>query len=72
MGALLNLTVSAIYQCSTPYEILTELITPATKYLKVVIPRLDRGIQAGTGCRIKSGMTELACLTTGLIILTVS
>ncbi len=33
------------------------LITPATKYINVVIPA-KAGIQAGTGCRIKSGMTE--------------
>jgi len=31
------------------------IITPATKYIKVVIPA-KAGIQAGTGCpRIKSG-----------------
>ena len=41
-------------------------IAPATKYLNVVIPA-KAGIQAGTGCRIKSGMTELACLIAGLI-----
>ena len=54
-----------------------ELInTPATKYPKVVILQLDRGIQTGTDaphqvrCRlIRCGMTELAFLTTGLIIL---
>jgi len=34
-------------------------ITPAIKYLKAVIPA-QAGIQEGTGCRIKSGMTELA------------
>ena len=33
------------------------IITPATKYINVVIPA-KAGIQAGTGCRIKSGMTE--------------
>jgi len=41
-------------------------IAPATKYLNVVIPA-KAGIQAGTGCRIKSGMTGLACLIAGLI-----
>jgi len=52
----------------------TYTITPATKYLKVVIPA-KAGIQEGIGCRIKacpgldpgSGMTELACLIAGLI-----
>ena len=33
-------------------------ITPAIKYLNIVIPA-KAGIQEGTGCRIKSGMTEL-------------
>ncbi len=42
------------------------IITPATKYINVVIPA-KAGIQAGTGCRIKSGMTEYACLIAGLI-----
>ena len=32
-------------------------ITPAIKYLKIVIPA-KAGIQEYTGCRIKSGMTE--------------
>ncbi len=32
------------------------IITPATKYIKEVIPA-KAGIQAGTGCRIKSGVT---------------
>ena len=30
------------------------IITPAIKYLKVVIPRLDRGIQKGLDTPIKS------------------
>jgi len=34
-------------------------ITPVVKYPKVVIPA-KAGIQKSTGCRIKSGMTELA------------
>ena len=34
-------------------------ITLAIKYPKVVIPA-KAGIQKETGCRIKSGMTELA------------
>jgi hypothetical protein len=34
-----------------------DTITPTTKYINVVIPA-KAGIQAGTGCRIKSGMTE--------------
>jgi len=33
------------------------IITPATKYINVVIPA-KAGIQAGTGCRIKPGMAE--------------
>jgi len=33
-------------------------IAPAIKYLNIVIPA-KAGIQEGTGCRIKSGMTEL-------------
>ena len=41
------------------------VITPAIKYLNICIFRLiivipaKAGIQEGTGCRIKSGMTEL-------------
>ena len=35
-----------------------EIITPATIYVKVVIPA-KAGIQNWTGCRIKSGMTIL-------------
>jgi hypothetical protein len=34
-------------------------ITPADKYPKFVIPA-QAGIPQNTGCRIKSGMTELA------------
>jgi len=34
--------------------VLPHVITPATKYLKVVIPRLDRGIQKGLDAPIKS------------------
>jgi hypothetical protein len=37
----------------------TDIITPAVKYLQVVIPA-EAGIQKNTGCRIKSGMTGLA------------
>jgi len=52
------------------------MITPATEYLEFVIPA-KAGIQADTGCRskipcsagIKSGMTELASLIAGLIII---
>jgi len=35
-----------------------QVITPAVKYPKVVIPA-KAGIQEDTGCRIKSGMTGL-------------
>jgi hypothetical protein len=50
------------------------VITPATKYIEVVIPA-KAGIQKGTGCLskipslagIKSGMTELTCLIAVLI-----
>jgi hypothetical protein len=52
-----------------------EFITPAIKYLNIVIPprigvRDDdqAGIQVGAGCLIKSGMTELLYLVAGLII----
>jgi len=41
-------------------------ITPAIKYLNIVIPA-KAGIQVGTGCRIKSGMTELDYLVARLI-----
>jgi hypothetical protein len=41
-------------------------ITPAVKYPTVVIPA-KAGIQKGTGCRIKSGMTEFGYLFAGLI-----
>jgi len=44
---------------------LKDVIALATKYLNVVIPA-KAGIQAGTGCRIKSGMTGLACSIAGL------
>ena len=52
---------------TVPEDMLRKIdaITPATKCPKVVIPA-KAGIQAGTGCRIKSGMTELACLIDGL------
>ena len=43
-----------------------DIIAPAIKYLHIVIPA-KAGIQAGTGCRIKSGMTELVCLIARLI-----
>ena len=43
-----------------------DIITPAVKYPKVVIPA-KAGIQKNTGCRIKSGMTEFGYLDTGLI-----
>jgi hypothetical protein len=50
------------------------VIAPAIKYLNIVIPprigvRGDdqAGIQVGTGCRIKSGMTELPYIVAGLI-----
>ena len=42
-------------------------ITPAIKYLNIVIPA-KAGIQEGTGCRIKSGMMELDYLVTRLIM----
>jgi len=45
-----------------------EYITPAIKYLDIVIPA-KAGIQVGTGCRIKSGMTELDYLVARLIII---
>jgi len=44
-----------------------ETINPAIKYLNIVIPA-KAGIQAGTGCRIKSGMTELDYLIARLIL----
>jgi len=47
-------------------EIQVQAITPAVKYLKVVIPA-EAGIQKNTGCRIKSGMTEFGYLLAGLI-----
>jgi len=43
-------------------------ITPAIKHLNIVIPA-KAGIQVGTGCRIKSGMTELEYLVARLISL---
>ena len=43
------------------------VITPAIKYLNIVIPA-KAGIQVGTGCRIKSGMTELDYLIAGVIL----
>jgi len=43
------------------------IITPAIKYLNIVIPA-KAGIQEGTGCRIKSGMTELDYLVARLIV----
>jgi len=43
-----------------------DIITPAIKYLNIVIPA-KAGIQEGTGCRIKSGMTELDYLVARLI-----
>ena len=43
-------------------------ITPAIKYLNIVIPA-KAGIQEGTGCRIKSGMTELDYLVARLILM---
>ena len=42
-------------------------ITPAIKYLNTVIPAYA-GIQVGTGCRIKSGMTGLVYLVARLIM----
>jgi len=42
-------------------------ITPAIKYLNIVIPA-KAGIQEGTGCRIKPGMTELDYLIARLIL----
>ena len=41
-------------------------ITQAIKYLNIVIPA-KAGIQESTGCRIKSGMTELDYLIARLI-----
>ena len=41
-------------------------INPAIKYLAIVIPA-KAGIQEYTGCRIKSGMTEVVYLISGLI-----
>jgi hypothetical protein len=49
-------------------------ISRATKYIKVVIPSNPgsgpgQALESspGTGCRIKSGMTESVCLIAGLI-----
>ena len=42
-------------------------ITSAIKYLNIVIPA-KAGIQEGTGCRIKSGMTELDYLIARLTL----
>ena len=47
-------------------DIVAHYITPAIKYLNIVIPA-KAGIQEGTGCRIKSGMTELDYLVARLI-----
>jgi len=52
-----------------------QVITPAIKYLNIVIPA-KAGIQVGTGCRskiptsagIKSGMTEFVYLVARLIL----
>jgi hypothetical protein len=44
------------------------VITPAIKYLNIVIPA-KAGIQVGTGCRIKSGMTELDYLVARLMLM---
>jgi hypothetical protein len=44
-----------------------DIINPAIKYLKVVIPA-KAGIQKNTGCRIKSGMTWLFYFVAGFII----
>jgi len=49
-------------------EITSADITPAIKSLNIVIPA-KAGIQEGTGCRIKSGMTELDYLIARLILL---
>ena len=46
----------------------SQYITPAIKYLNIVIPA-KAGIQEGTGCQIKSGMTELDYLVARLISL---
>jgi hypothetical protein len=42
------------------------VITPVVKYPTVVIPA-KAGIQKGTGCRIKSGMTRIGYLVAELI-----
>ena len=50
-----------------------QVITPAIKYVTVVIPvclplrRKGAGIQKGTGCLIMSGMTGFGYLVAGLI-----
>jgi hypothetical protein len=44
------------------------ILTWAIKCLNIVIPA-KAGIQVGTGCRIKSGMTELVYLVARLITL---
>ena len=59
-----GITVNGIFRLFTSLSCLD--ITPAIKYLNIVIPA-KAGIQMGTGCRIKSGMTELAYLIARLI-----
>jgi len=51
---------------SKDYKVIMNYFTPAIKYLNIVIPA-KAGIQEGTGCRIKSGMTELDYLVARLI-----
>ncbi|RLB98032.1 MAG: hypothetical protein DRH90_22475 [Deltaproteobacteria bacterium] len=51
---------------TTKDKIIPKNITTEVKYLTVVIPA-KAGIQKGTECRIKSGMTVFSYLVAGLI-----
>jgi hypothetical protein len=55
---------------STLLEMILKIITPAIKYVTVVIPA-KAGIQKDTGCRIMSGMTGFGYLVAGLITMAV-
>jgi hypothetical protein len=57
--------------CNFFQPVTRNVINPAIKYLKVVIPA-KAGIQDKTECRIKSGMTWLFYLVAGLIIFNLS
>jgi len=68
-GRFEKVSVHIYWVRSRPILVLTisPVITPAIKYLNIVIPA-KAGIQVGTGCRIKSGMTELDYLIARLIL----